>query len=232
MSFWPKRCRAIATSRCSTRSSSPLRRRVSPATTRRWRRSRRQSFGSSAVRYVRSARTRPTRSSTPCASVASGRDMRQSWRRPRQARRRAGSSARPRQFQDVIGDHQDAVVAEDELRRVAGLTRSQPAALAAGRLIERQRDTKRRMRRAFPKAWARPRRRREASVVVTAIRAAGGVVVRRQAGQDEVLVVHRPRYDDWTLPKGKAAAGRVRRGVRAARGGGGDGPALPARTGA
>ena len=31
------------------------------------------------------------------------------------------------------------------------------------------------------------------------IEAAGGVVVR----DGEVLLVHRPRYDDWTLPKGK-----------------------------
>lgn len=35
------------------------------------------------------------------------------------------------------------------------------------------------------------------------ILAAGGVVVRRSAGPVEVLLVHRPRYDDWTLPKGK-----------------------------
>ena len=35
------------------------------------------------------------------------------------------------------------------------------------------------------------------------VRAAGGVVRRRQSGQDEVLLVHRPQYDDWTLPKGK-----------------------------
>ncbi|HEX5616163.1 MAG TPA: NUDIX hydrolase [Acidimicrobiia bacterium] len=36
------------------------------------------------------------------------------------------------------------------------------------------------------------------------VEAAGGVVV-RAAGPDafEVLVVHRPRYDDWSLPKGK-----------------------------
>ena len=46
--------------------------------------------------------------------------------------------------------------------------------------------------------------RGQAGLVVTEeVRAAGGVVVRRQDGQDEVLVVHRPRYDDWTLPKGK-----------------------------
>ena len=34
--------------------------------------------------------------------------------------------------------------------------------------------------------------------------AAGGAVWRRDAeGAIEVLVVHRPRYDDWSLPKGK-----------------------------
>jgi 8-oxo-dGTP pyrophosphatase MutT (NUDIX family)/phosphohistidine phosphatase SixA len=36
------------------------------------------------------------------------------------------------------------------------------------------------------------------------IRAAGGVVWRAgQAGDIEVLLVHRPRFNDWTLPKGK-----------------------------
>ena len=36
------------------------------------------------------------------------------------------------------------------------------------------------------------------------VQAAGGVVWRRSpAGDVEVLVVHRPRYDDWSLPKGK-----------------------------
>lgn len=37
-----------------------------------------------------------------------------------------------------------------------------------------------------------------------AVYAAGGVVWRRRDdGVVEVLVVHRPRYDDWTFPKGK-----------------------------
>ena len=36
------------------------------------------------------------------------------------------------------------------------------------------------------------------------MRAAGGVVRRIGAGGAEVLLVHRPRYDDWTFPKGKA----------------------------
>lgn len=36
------------------------------------------------------------------------------------------------------------------------------------------------------------------------VRAAGGVVWRDGGdGVVEVLVVHRPKYDDWTLPKGK-----------------------------
>ena len=40
------------------------------------------------------------------------------------------------------------------------------------------------------------------------VRAAGGVVWRRQDGGDiEVLLVHRPKYDDWSLPKGKADQG-------------------------
>lgn len=37
--------------------------------------------------------------------------------------------------------------------------------------------------------------------------AAGGVVVRRGVDGDEVLVVHRPKYDDWSLPKGKVDRG-------------------------
>jgi 8-oxo-dGTP pyrophosphatase MutT (NUDIX family) len=36
------------------------------------------------------------------------------------------------------------------------------------------------------------------------IRAAGGVVVREDG---RIAVVHRPRYDDWSLPKGKLEPG-------------------------
>jgi len=40
------------------------------------------------------------------------------------------------------------------------------------------------------------------------VRAAGGVVWRPTAGGGRLYaVVHRPAYDDWTLPKGKVAAG-------------------------
>lgn len=39
------------------------------------------------------------------------------------------------------------------------------------------------------------------------VKAAGGVVWRRGADGVEVVLVHRPRYDDWSLPKGKLDPG-------------------------
>lgn len=39
------------------------------------------------------------------------------------------------------------------------------------------------------------------------MRAAGGVIWTRWRGALQVLLVHRPRYDDWSLPKGKAGGG-------------------------
>ena len=40
------------------------------------------------------------------------------------------------------------------------------------------------------------------------VRAAGGIVVRRREdGASEVLLVHRPAYDDWSFPKGKCEPG-------------------------
>ena len=42
------------------------------------------------------------------------------------------------------------------------------------------------------------------------VHAAGGVVRRPAPGGGwEVLVVHRPRYDDWTVPKGKRDPGET-----------------------
>jgi 8-oxo-dGTP pyrophosphatase MutT (NUDIX family) len=41
------------------------------------------------------------------------------------------------------------------------------------------------------------------------VRAAGGVVRRPAGDHVEVLVVHRPRHRDWTLPKGKALEGET-----------------------
>ena len=39
------------------------------------------------------------------------------------------------------------------------------------------------------------------------IRAAGAVLSRRGDSGDEVAVIHRSRYDDWSLPKGKCEPG-------------------------
>jgi 8-oxo-dGTP diphosphatase len=40
------------------------------------------------------------------------------------------------------------------------------------------------------------------------VKASGGVVWRRgDGGAPELVVVHRPRYDDWSLPKGKLDSG-------------------------
>jgi 8-oxo-dGTP pyrophosphatase MutT (NUDIX family) len=44
----------------------------------------------------------------------------------------------------------------------------------------------------------------EAREDAVTVRAAGGLVVR---GDGKVLVVHRPKYDDWTFPKGKCDPG-------------------------
>jgi 8-oxo-dGTP pyrophosphatase MutT (NUDIX family) len=41
------------------------------------------------------------------------------------------------------------------------------------------------------------------------IEAAGGVVLRHGPDGPEVLVVHRVRYDDWSLPKGKLDPGET-----------------------
>ena len=41
------------------------------------------------------------------------------------------------------------------------------------------------------------------------VRAAGGLVVRRRGASVEVLLVHRPKYGDWTFPKGKCEPGET-----------------------
>jgi 8-oxo-dGTP diphosphatase len=41
----------------------------------------------------------------------------------------------------------------------------------------------------------------------TDLAAAGGVLVRRHKGKPEIAVIHRPRHEDWSLPKGKLDPG-------------------------
>lgn len=56
-------------------------------------------------------------------------------------------------------------------------------------------------------------RRRSAGRIVYA----AGAVLWRPGSADsegpvEIAVIHRPRYDDWSLPKGKSGSGRDRTG--------------------
>jgi CHAD domain-containing protein len=65
--------------------------------------------------------------------------------------------ARAKDFQDVIGEHQDAIVAETKIRE---LTAEAPhdTALVAGRLIERQRERRRVARAQLPRTWKKLKR--------------------------------------------------------------------------
>jgi len=60
-----------------------------------------------------------------------------------------------KRLQDVIGEHQDAVVAEERLRALARAK----TAVAAGRLVERERERKRSAREAYPAVLTRALRR-------------------------------------------------------------------------
>jgi CHAD domain-containing protein len=74
---------------------------------------------------------------------------------PVAGKRASRVAARAKAFQDVVGEHQDAVVAEDRLRALIPGLASGEAALAAGRVVERQRARRRRARKGLPKAWAK-----------------------------------------------------------------------------
>lgn len=62
-------------------------------------------------------------------------------------------------FQNVVGDHQDAVVAEQRLESVVPKAKSPEAVFAAGRLLERQQLRRRSARKSLPKAWRKLERR-------------------------------------------------------------------------
>jgi CHAD domain-containing protein len=57
-----------------------------------------------------------------------------------------------KRLQDVLGEHQDAVVAEERLRELAAAVPAR-VALAAGRLVERQRERRRNARDSWREAW-------------------------------------------------------------------------------
>jgi CHAD domain-containing protein len=62
---------------------------------------------------------------------------------------------RAKELQDVLGAHQDAIVAEARLRGLLADAPGSGAAFAAGRLVERERARRREARADLPKAWRR-----------------------------------------------------------------------------
>jgi len=81
--------------------------------------------------------------------------VRKLGKRARYAAELAGHAAvvrRAKALQDVLGEHQDAVVAEERLRTLAA--EATPAqALAAGRLVDRERIRRAETRAAWPAVW-------------------------------------------------------------------------------
>jgi 8-oxo-dGTP pyrophosphatase MutT (NUDIX family) len=63
--------------------------------------------------------------------------------------------------------------------------------------------------RALPQIDEKPLDFRAVSEQQPEILAAGGIVHRSGDGGTEVLVIHRPKYEDWTLPKGKLDPGET-----------------------
>jgi len=64
-------------------------------------------------------------------------------------------------LQDVLGEHQDAIVAEARLRELLAKAPGPGAAFAAGRLVERERMRRSAARAALPKAWRKLERAAE-----------------------------------------------------------------------
>jgi CHAD domain-containing protein len=63
--------------------------------------------------------------------------------------------ARAKRVQDVVGEHQDAVVAARRVQDLLGWARGSRVAFAAGRLVEREEQRRLLARADFPKAWRR-----------------------------------------------------------------------------
>jgi CHAD domain-containing protein len=84
-------------------------------------------------------------------------------KRARYAAEALGSEPRfvagAKDVQDILGEHQDAAVAEERIREVVAQVRGTGrTAFVAGRLIERQRARRAAARTSWPKAWKRLRR--------------------------------------------------------------------------
>lgn len=61
--------------------------------------------------------------------------------------------------QDLLGDHQDAVVTEERLRQLLQTTRGVKTSFAIGQIVERLRARRRRTKAMFPREWAKLKKR-------------------------------------------------------------------------
>ena len=85
--------------------------------------------------------------------------VRKKGKRARYAAELAGRQKpvkRAKKLQDVLGEHQDAVVAAARLRQLAAGAAPERA-LVAGRLVEREEERRLQARKAWPKAWQKLR---------------------------------------------------------------------------
>jgi CHAD domain-containing protein len=62
-------------------------------------------------------------------------------------------------LQDLLGEHQDALVTEQRLKKLLGQARGKFTAFAVGRLVERQCERRRRARARLPNVWAKLEKR-------------------------------------------------------------------------
>lgn len=61
--------------------------------------------------------------------------------------------------QEILGDHQDAVVTEERLRQLLQTTRGVKTAFTIGQIVERLRARRRRTKAIFPREWAKLKKR-------------------------------------------------------------------------
>jgi CHAD domain-containing protein len=86
--------------------------------------------------------------------------LRKKGKRARYAAELAGQKTlvkRAKKLQDVLGEHQDAVVAAERLRELAAGSPPERA-LVAGRLVEREEERRGQARAAWPKTWRKLRK--------------------------------------------------------------------------
>ena len=110
----------------------------------RWRRQHRKLHSSSAT-------TRRTTNCTSCGSTANGPGTPPNCSTTRV--RSAAFLAALAEFQEVLGDHQDACVLEDRLRELVDESGDPRAGIAAGRVIQGCHERRVAARAAYPAAW-------------------------------------------------------------------------------